>query len=76
MSTVVASLLAALLSLAIRYVRVLHRLNLATKTGLVTSEIVLMQQVLAHSRTLYRALGVVVARSEPVRGLIGRVDTI
>ena len=48
MSTVVASLLAALLSLAIRYVRVLHGLILAVMTGLVASEIALMQQVLAH----------------------------
>jgi len=48
MSTVVASLLAALLSLAIRHVRVLHGLILATMTSLVASEIALMQQVLAH----------------------------
>jgi hypothetical protein len=33
MSTVVVSLLAALLSLAIRHVRVLHGLNLVTMTG-------------------------------------------
>ena len=48
MSTVVVSLFAVLLSLAIRYVRVLHELSLATMTGLVASEIALMQQVLAH----------------------------
>ena len=43
MSTVVASLFAVLRSLAIRHVRVLHGLNLATMTGLVASEIALIQ---------------------------------
>lgn len=46
MSTVVVSLLAALLSVTIRHVRVLPRLILATITGLVASEIALMRQVL------------------------------
>lgn len=41
-------LLAALLSLATTHARVLHGLNLATMTGLVVSEIALIQQVLAH----------------------------
>jgi uncharacterized membrane protein YraQ (UPF0718 family) len=58
MRTVVVSLLAALLSLAIRYVRVLHGLNLATMIGLVVSEIARMQQVLAYvSQTSLRGLG-------------------
>jgi uncharacterized membrane protein len=48
MSMVVVSLLAALLSLTIRHVRVLRRLILATMTGLVASEIALMRQVLVH----------------------------
>jgi len=48
MSTVVASLFAVLLSLAIRYVCVLHGLSFATMTGLVASDIALLQQVLAH----------------------------
>ena len=43
-----APLLAALLSLATTHARVLHGLNLATMTGLVVSEIALIQQVLAH----------------------------
>jgi len=43
-----APLLASLLSLATTHVRVLHWLNLATMTGLVVSEIALIQQVLAH----------------------------
>jgi hydrogenase-4 component F len=41
-------LLAAFLSLATRHARLLHGLNLATMTGLVVSEIALIQQVLAH----------------------------
>jgi len=41
-------LLAALLSLATTHARLLHGLNLATMTGLVVSEIALIQQVLAH----------------------------
>jgi uncharacterized membrane protein YraQ (UPF0718 family) len=58
MRTVVVSLLAALLGLAIRYVRVLHGLNLATMIGLVVSEIALMQPVLAYgSQTSLRGLG-------------------
>lgn len=58
MNTVVVSLLAALLSLAIGYVRVFHRLILATMTGLVASEIALMRQVLAHGpQTTLRGLG-------------------
>jgi hypothetical protein len=76
MSTVVASLLADLLSLAIGHVRVLHGLILATMTGLVVSEVALMQQVLAHSRAPDRAPGVGFARSEPVRTLMDRVVTI
>jgi len=43
-----APLLAVLLSLATTHARLLHGLNLATMTGLVVSEIALMQQVLAH----------------------------
>jgi uncharacterized membrane protein YraQ (UPF0718 family) len=58
MRTVVVSLLAALLSLAIRYVRVLYGLNLATMIGLVVSEIALMQQGLAYvSQPSLRGLG-------------------
>jgi hypothetical protein len=56
MSTIVAPMLPALLSLPIGHVRVLHGLNLATMTGLVASEIALIQQ--AGSRTPDRALGV------------------
>jgi len=41
-------LLAAFLSLATRHARLLHGLNLATMTGLVVSEIALIQQVLTH----------------------------
>lgn len=41
-------LLAALLSLTTTHARLLHGLNLATMTGLVVSEIALIQQVLAH----------------------------
>ncbi len=75
MSTVVAPLLADLLSLAIRHVRMLHGLSLATMTSLVAFEIVLMQQVLAHGpQTAFRGLGF--ARSEPVRGLMHQVVTI
>ena len=43
-----APLLAALLSLTTTHARLLHGLNLATMTGLVVSEIALIQQVLAH----------------------------
>ena len=43
-----APLLAVLLSLATTHARLLHGLNLATMTGLVVSEIALIQQVLAH----------------------------
>lgn len=58
MNTVVVSLLAALPSLAIGYVRVFHRLILAMMTGLVASEIALMRQVLAHGpQTTLRGLG-------------------
>jgi len=48
MSGVVTSLLAALLSLGVTQVRVLHRLNLVTMKGLGASETVLMQQVPSH----------------------------
>ncbi|TLY15646.1 MAG: hypothetical protein E6K69_05785, partial [Nitrospirae bacterium] len=56
MSTIVAQvavflgtpLLAAFLSLATGRARLLHGLNLATMTGLVASELALIQQVLAH----------------------------
>ena len=44
----VAPLLAAVFSLATTHARVLHGLNLATMIGLVVSEIVLIQRVLAH----------------------------
>jgi hypothetical protein len=58
MSTVVVSLLACLLSLAIRHVRVFLRLILATMTSLVASEIALMPQILAHGpQTALRGLG-------------------
>ena len=43
-----APLLAVLISLATTHARLLHGLNLATMTGLVVSEIALIQQVLAH----------------------------
>jgi hydrogenase-4 component F len=43
-----APLLAALLSLSTTHARLLHGLNLATMTGLIISEISLVQQVLAH----------------------------
>jgi hypothetical protein len=58
MSTAVASLLAGLLSLAVRHVRLLQMLILATMTGLVASEIALMPQILAHGpQTALRGLG-------------------
>ncbi len=41
-------LLAAFLSLATQHARLLHGLNFATMTGLVVSEIALIQEVLAH----------------------------
>ena len=44
----VTPLLAAFLSLATKHARLLHGLNFATMTGLVVSEIALIQQVLAH----------------------------
>lgn len=43
-----APLLAVLISLGTTHTRLLHGLNLATMTGLVVSEIALIQQVLAH----------------------------
>ena len=75
MSTVVASLFTALLSWAIRHVRVLHGLNLATMAGLLASEIALIQQAPVHGpqTTLW---GVGFALSKPVRGLMDRVVTI
>jgi hydrogenase-4 component F len=44
----IAPLLAAVLSLMTRHARLLHGLNLITMTGMVLSEIVLMQRVLAE----------------------------
>jgi len=43
-----APLLAAVLSMATTHVRLLHGFNLATMTGMVVSELALIQQVLAH----------------------------
>ena len=44
----IAPLLAAVLSLMTTHARLLHGLNLITMTGMVLSEIVLMQRVLAQ----------------------------